>query len=172
MNHISGEVMEGQRNVLIESARIARGEILDLADFQADSHDALILPGGLGAVTNLSDYAQAGAACTVNHSLEEALLAMAASGKPIGALCIAPTILAKVLGKIRLTIGQDQETAAALESMGAAHSPSLQTEVVIDTVSKIVSTPCYMLEARVDQIGESAERLVKEVLKMIDEDTA
>lgn len=172
MNHISGEPMEEQRNVLIESARIARGDILDLADFQADSHDALILPGGLGAVTNLSDYAQAGASCKVNHSLEDAILAMAASGKPIGALCIAPTILAKVLGKIRLTIGQDHDTAAALESMGATHSPSLQTEVVIDTVSKIVSTPCYMLEARVDQIGESADRLVKEVLKMMDKDTA
>jgi enhancing lycopene biosynthesis protein 2 len=168
LNHINGEEMDEQRNVLIESARIARGEIMDLADFQAASHDALILPGGLGAAKNLSSYAFDGPDCTVNNDVEKAILAMAAHKKPIGALCIAPTILAKVLDQVQITIGQDPTTAASIEAMGAHHTTSMQTEVVVDIAHKIVTTPCYMLDARVDQIGEGADRLVQEVLNLME----
>jgi enhancing lycopene biosynthesis protein 2 len=167
LNHINGEEMDEQRNVLIESARIARGDILDLADFQAASHDALIIPGGLGAAKNLSSYAFDGQDCQINRDLKKAILAMDEANKPIGALCIAPTILAKVLNQVQLTIGQDPGTAANIEAMGAHHTTSMQGEVVVDTIRKVVTTPCYMLDARVDQIGEGADRLVQEVLKLI-----
>lgn len=166
LNHINGKEMDEQRNVLIESARIARGKILDLADFLAKAHDALIFPGGLGAAKNLSSYAFDGTDCQINGDVKNAILSMAALKKPIGALCIAPILLAQVLDQIRLTIGQDPVTAAAIETMGGHHVPSIQTEVVVDTIHRLVSTPCYMLDARVDQIGEGADRLVQELLKL------
>ncbi len=170
LNHITGEEMAEQRNVLLESARIARGDILDLASFDAASHDALIIPGGLGAAKNLSSYALDGANCTINKDVETAILSMAERNKPIGALCIAPTILAKVLKHVDLTIGQDPTTAANIVTMGASHTTTLQSEVVVDSKRRVVSTPCYMLDARVDQIGDGAEKLVQEVLKMIESD--
>ncbi len=167
LNHITGKEMDEERNVLIESARIARGSITDLAEFSAADHDALILPGGLGAAKNLSDYAFAGTACTINPDVQKAVTDMIAAGKPIGALCIAPVILARLLEDVLITVGQDPAAIAAVESMGARHRTTLQTEVVVDKEHRIVTTPCYMLNARVDQIAAGAERLVKEVLDLL-----
>ncbi len=166
-NHLTGELMEESRNVLVESARIARGEILDLAVFDADGHDALILPGGMGAATNLSSFATDGADCTINNELKKAIEVMAQAKKPIGALCIAPVILAQVLKQVELTIGQDPATITAVQAMGASHHITLQAEVVVDRQRRVVTTPCYMLKARVDQIGESADRLVCELLQLM-----
>jgi len=165
-NHLSGEAMDEERNVLVEAARIARGDIIDLADFNADAHDALILPGGLGAATNLSDFADRGADCTVNGDVEKAILAMHQQKKPIGALCIAPVILARILPAVQVTIGQDPATAEAIEQMGAGHKTTMQAEVVVDHRLRVVTTPCYMLEARVDQIAAGADRLVQEILSL------
>jgi enhancing lycopene biosynthesis protein 2 len=166
VNHLTGEEMNEQRNVLVEAARIARGKIKDLQQFDPAEHDALIFPGGLGAAGNLCTYAFDGPDCTVNKDVERAVKAMHRAGKPIGALCIAPVILAKVLGKGELTVGQDAATAADLETMGAKHTPTMHGEIVVDRANKIVSTPCYMLEARVDQIADGAENLVKAVLAL------
>ena len=166
LNHITGQEMDEQRNVLIESARIARGSIKDLKQFDPTEHDALIIPGGLGAAKNLSTYAFDGSNCTINQDVENAVNAMYEAGKPIGALCIAPVILAKVLARGELTVGQDVPTATNLEDMGAHHTPTTHGEIVVDRVNKIVSTPCYMLDARVDQIAEGAEKLVKAVLEL------
>ena len=167
LNHITGQEMNEQRNVLIESARIARGKIAALATFNPDSADALIIPGGFGAAKNLSSYAFDGPKCTVNSDVANAIRAMHKAGKPIGALCIAPVILAKVLGKGTLTIGQDSGTAENLSAMGARHQPTMQGEIAVDQDNKIVTTPCYMLNSRVDQIGEGADRVVQAVLEMI-----
>jgi enhancing lycopene biosynthesis protein 2 len=166
LNHLTGEEMNEQRNVLVEAARIARGKIKDLQEFDAAEHDALILPGGLGAAKNLSTYAFDGPDCTVNKEVEFAIRAMHSAGKPIGALCIAPVILAKVLGKGELTVGRDAPVAADLETMGAKHTQTMHGEIVVDRANRIVSTPCYMLEARVDQIADGAENLVKAVLAL------
>jgi enhancing lycopene biosynthesis protein 2 len=166
LNHITGQEMDEQRNVLIESARIARGNIKDLKLFDPAEHDALIFPGGLGAAKNLSTYAFDGSDCTINQDVEHAVKAMYKAGKPIGALCIAPVILAKVLARGELTVGQDAPTADNLENMGAQHTQTTHGEIVVDRVNKIVSTPCYMLKARVDQIAEGAEKLVKAVLEL------
>jgi enhancing lycopene biosynthesis protein 2 len=167
VDHLTGQETGEQRNVLIESARIARGKILDLATFQADNHDALILPGGFGAAKNLSTYAFDGASCTVNKDVRKAITTVAAQKKPIGALCIAPAALASILPGINVTIGQDKGTADNIEKMGARHTISSHGEIVIDKENRIVSTPCYMLDARVDQIGDGVDKLIGAILEMI-----
>ena len=168
LDHRTGEEMAEQRNVLIESARIARGDILDLAEFNPDSVDALVIPGGFGAAKNLSSYAFDGSDCTVNPDVEKAIKAMAAANKPIGALCIAPVILAEVLGnRVNLTIGQDETTAANIQKMGAAHTATWQGEITVDRDKKVITTPCYMLDSRVDQIGQGADNLIKAVLELM-----
>jgi enhancing lycopene biosynthesis protein 2 len=167
LNHITGQEMNEQRNVLIESARIARGKIAALATFSPESADALVIPGGFGAAKNLSSYAFDGTKCTVNGDVARVIKAMHAAGKPIGALCIAPVILAKVLGNVTLTIGQDQGTADNLAAMGARHQPALQGEIAIDRENKIVSTPCYMLNSRIDQIADGTDTLIRAMLEMM-----
>ncbi|MEN8189698.1 MAG: isoprenoid biosynthesis glyoxalase ElbB [Thermodesulfobacteriota bacterium] len=167
LNHLTGKPMAEERNVLVESARIARGDILDLARYKADNHDGLILPGGLGAARNLSTFASNGAECSVDKDVERAIGETAAVSKPIGALCIAPVILARLIDGAEVTIGQDQATADKISAMGARHTPTMQAEIVIDRKRKIITTPCYMLDARVDQIGESADKVVREMLEMM-----
>ena len=167
LNHITGQEMNEQRNVLIESARIARGKIASLATFVPESADALVIPGGFGAAKNLSSYAFDGVKCTVNSDVAAAIKAMHAAGKPIGALCIAPVILAKVLGNVTLTIGQDPTTADNLAAMGAKHQPTLHGEIAVDQQHKIVTTPCYMLNSRVDQIADGADHLIQAMMAMM-----
>ncbi|HYD31539.1 MAG TPA: isoprenoid biosynthesis glyoxalase ElbB [Azospirillaceae bacterium] len=164
VNHLTGDEMPESRNVLVESARIARGKIADLAAFKTEDVDALILPGGFGAAKNLSDFAVKGPDCTVNPEVERAIKAMVAAGKPVGALCIAPAILAKVLGDVELTIGSDKGTAEALESLGAKHKDTTHGEIVVDRRHKVVTSPCYMLEASVAQIAAGAESTVKALI--------
>jgi enhancing lycopene biosynthesis protein 2 len=167
LNFITNQEMNETRNVLIESARIARGNIKNLKEFQAADYDGLIIPGGLGAAKNLSTFAFDGPHCFVNKDVERAVRETAAQSKPIGALCIAPAIVAKILGNINVTIGADPATEAALAQMGASHSKTGHGEICVDPDKKIVTTPCYMLDARVDQIGEGAENLVKAMLEMV-----
>ena len=167
LNFITGEEMAESRNVLVESARIARGNIRNLKGFKAADYDGLIMPGGLGVAKNLSTFAFEGPDCSVDEDVARAVRETAAENKPIGALCIAPAIIAKVLGDVTVTIGQDAGTEAALARMGASHEKTSHGEIIIDREHKIVTTPCYMLEARVDQIGEGAENLVMAVLDMV-----
>jgi enhancing lycopene biosynthesis protein 2 len=166
INHITGEEMDETRNVLVESARIARGKIKALSEFSGKDFDALIFPGGFGAAKNLSSFAFDGVICQVNPDVEKVIKEMISLGKPIGALCIAPVILAKILGDVELTIGQDAGTAEAIEKMGATHVKTSHGEVVIDEKYKIVTTPCYMLDATIDQIGEGAANVVDALLKL------
>jgi len=168
LNHITGQEMNEQRNVLIESARIARGKIKDIRQFNPVEFDALILPGGVGAAKNLCTYAFEGPGCSVNPDLERIIKAMHDAGKPIGALCIAPVILAKVLGSVELTTGRDESTAAHISQMGARHTSTGHGEIVVDRTNRVVTTPCYMLQSRVDQIAEGAEKLVQAVLELTD----
>jgi len=120
VNHLTQKATDEKRNVLVESARIARGEIKNLADVTASDLDALILPGGFGAAKNLSDFAVKGVDAAVHPDVERLLQEMATSGKPVGAICIAPATLAKALSdkNPQVTIGNDTGTAAAIESMG------------------------------------------------------
>ena len=167
INHITGEEMDEQRNVLVEAARIARGRIRNLKEFNPVSFDGLLLPGGFGAAKNLSSWAFEGADASILPEVEEAITGMVALKKPVGALCISPVILAKVLGKVHLTIGNDEATIDALESIGATHVYATHGEVVVDPDHNLVTTPCYMLDATIDQIADGANNLVDAMLKLM-----
>ena len=167
LNFITGQEMDESRNVLVESARIARGNINNLSEYDAADYDGLIIPGGLGAAKNLSTFAFDGPHCFVNQDVERAVRDTAAQSKPIGALCIAPAIIAKILGQVEITIGEDAATEAAIAQMGASHTRTTHGEIVVDREKKVVTTPCYMLDARVDQIGAGAENLVLAMLEMV-----
>jgi enhancing lycopene biosynthesis protein 2 len=168
VNHLTGEVTGESRNVLVEAARIARGAIVDVATLGADDLDALILPGGFGAAKNLCDFAVKGAACSVHPEVERLVRAVHARRKPIGAICIAPALIARLLGDEhpRLTIGSDAPTAAALESMGATHVACGTDGTVVDRERRIVTTPAYMLAGWVAETAVGIERLVGEVLAL------
>lgn len=166
VNHLTGEVTAETRNVLVESARIARGKIRDLKEYSPVDFDGLIFPGGFGAAKNLSSFAFDGANCTVNDDVEKAIEATVEAGKPIGALCIAPAVIAKVLSKVEVTIGQDPGTASAIEQMGGKHLETSHGEIVVDVTNKVVTTPCYMLDATIDQIATGAERVVQKILEI------
>ncbi|MCX7862000.1 MAG: isoprenoid biosynthesis glyoxalase ElbB [Bacteroidales bacterium] len=167
INHLSGEVMNEKRNVLVEAARIARGNIMPLQKLNMSNFDALIIPGGYGAAKNLSTFAFDGENMKVLPELEKVILDAAKQGKVIGALCIAPAILAKVLGNVALTIGNDINVAKTLEKFGANHVNTSHTEVAIDTENKIVTTPCYMLDSSIAQIYEGIENAIRTMLKLM-----
>lgn len=169
VNHLTGHVVaEEKRNVLEEAARIARGAVRDVTGVAASELDALVIPGGYGAAKNLCSFAFDGASCSVLPAVESLVRALHEAGKPIGAMCIAPVILARVLGARapRLTIGTDPATAAALESMGARHVPCAVDDVVVDETARLVSTPAYMLAGRIGEAAEGIEKLVAAVVRM------
>jgi len=167
IDHLTGKEMPEKRNVLVESARIARGKIKALDRFWAVDYDAIIFPGGFGAAKNLSTVAFDGPDAKVNVDVENVVKAMHQAGKPIGALCIAPAVIARILGNVEVTIGSDPGTAAAIEKMGGTHRQAGHGEVVADQKNKIFTTPCYMLDATIVQIYEGAYNVVKEMLRAI-----
>ncbi|MFA6949656.1 MAG: isoprenoid biosynthesis glyoxalase ElbB [Lentimicrobiaceae bacterium] len=163
VNHITGKAMPEKRNVLIESARIARGKIKPLSEFQARSFDALVFPGGFGVAKNLCTYAFEGTDCSVNHDVEKAVKDMISLHKPIGAMCIAPVVLSKILGSIELTIGDDAGTIKDVEKMGSTHKKTSHGEVVKDARHLIYTTPCYMLDANILQIELDTSHLIESI---------
>ncbi len=171
VNHLTGDVAEGEsRNVLVESARIARGNIKDVKGVSVGDFDALILPGGFGAAKNLCDFAVNGPDCNVNPDVAKIVQATVAAKKPLAAVCIAPALIAKVLGQSNspaLTIGTDEGTAGALNSMGAKHVDCPVREFVVDEENKIVSTPAYMLAGNISEAAEGIEKTVKTLIDMI-----
>lgn len=169
VNHYTQQPTGVRRNVLVESARIARGSIKDIATIAADGLDALIFPGGFGAALNLCDFGQKGAVASVNPEVARLVREVHAAKKPIGAICIAPVLIALVLGKDvapTLTIGTDPATAAELEKTGARHRECPVTEIVVDAANRIVSTPAYMLGTRISDVNAGIARCVAEVIAM------
>lgn len=166
VNHLTGKVMPEKRNVLVEAARIARGNIKPLSAYKAEDFDALIFPGGFGVAKNLCTFAFDGIKCKVNPDVEKAVRATAVAEKPIGALCISPVLMAKILTEVEVTIGDDEATADAIENLGATHINATHGEIVVDEKYKLVTTPCYMLDATIDQIADGAENLVKKIIAL------
>ncbi len=167
VNHANNAVSHETRNVLTESARIARGQIRDIREIHAADLDAVILPGGYGAVKNLSDFCWSGEKCWVDGEVFRLLREMLAAKKPIGAICIAPAILAKVFATEgpKLTIGTDEKTAEVLQKMGATHEAAQADEIVVDEHLQIVSTPGYMLATRISEVQSGVDRMVEAVLR-------
>ena len=172
VDHRTGKPSSETRNVLAESARIARGNIQNIKDVDVDALDAIVLPGGFGAAKNLSTFAADGPGCSVDDDVAGALRSMHTAGKPIAALCIAPAVVAALFGEQlhpSITIGTDEGTAAALEKMGARHKKVGVTDVVVDAENRLVTTPCYMSATRVREIAEGAENAVRELLKLVEQ---
>jgi len=170
INHLSGEPMAETRNVLIESARIARGNIQPLDQANADALDALIVPGGFGAAKNLSNFASQGSECRVDGALKTLVQQMHAAGKPLGFMCIAPAMLPKIFDfPLRLTIGTDIDTAEVIEEMGGEHVPCPVEDIVVDEENKIITTPAYMLAQNIAEAATGIEKLVERVLVLTGE---
>ena len=167
VNHLTGEAMNETRNVLVESARIARGKIKDLKDYRAKDFDALLFPGGFGVAKNLCTFAIDGVDCQVNPDVERAIKETAALKKPIGALCISPVLVAKVLEGAEVTIGQDEATAEAIAKLGGTHQKTNHGEVVHDVRYNVFTTPCYMLDATIVDINAGAQNIVKAMLESL-----
>jgi len=169
-DHLTMQESGERRNILVESARIARGNIRDIRDVKSADLDAVVFPGGFGAAKNLCDFAVKGAAASVNPETLRLLKEMVTAKKPIGVICIAPAMLAAALGKElapTVTIGNDVGTAAEIEKTGAIHQECPVTGFVVDEKNKIVSTPAYMLATRISEAQAGIEKCVKEVIKLI-----
>lgn len=167
VDHFSGDETGEKRNVLVESARIARGEIKDVHELHAADYDALIIPGGFGAAKNLSDFAISGATCTVQPDVLKAAQSFVSAQKPIGMMCIAPAMAAKIFGEgIICTIGKDAETAATLTQMGATHEECEVSEIVEDAAHKLVTTPAYMLAQSISEAASGIYKMVDRVLEL------
>ncbi len=167
MNHYTKEVMPEKRNMLVEAARIARGDIHPLTELKSADFDAVVFPGGFGAAKNLFTYAIKGTKAEVDAEVERVIKDFHAQRKPIGALCISPVLLAKVLGNITITVGTDERTIHDVETFGAQHINTQQTEVIADKENMVFSTPCYMLPATIADIADCAENLIETILENI-----
>lgn len=169
INHLTGEESAETRNVLVEAARIVRGNIQDIQEVSGHDLDALIFPGGFGAAKNLSTFAFKGTDCTVHGDVARLVGQVHQDGKPIGAICISPVVLAKVFGgevQLELTIGSDPDTAEAINKMGGKHKEASVTDIVVDTANKVVTTPAYMCANNVSEAAAGIEKLVAKVLEM------
>ncbi len=169
-NHLTKDSDEKneQRNVLTESARLCRGDAKDLTNLFAKDFDGLAFPGGFGAAKNLSNWAQKGAACEVNSEVQRVILEFYNASKPIGAICIAPTLLAKVLGskKVTVTIGNDKETAKEIEKTGAQHEDCPVDDYISDRETKVVTTPAYMYEnAKPHEVFKGISAMANELVE-------
>lgn len=171
IDHLKAKPAPGEtRNVLVESARIARGNIVALGEVRVADYDALFFPGGFGAVKNLCTFAIEGSNCNVQPDVARVIREAHAADKPLCFICIAPAIAAKVLGSIagvKLTIGDDAETAGAINEMGASHVPCPVREATVDAQHKVVSTPAYMKASSIAEVFEGIKRAVDETLRLI-----
>jgi len=174
IDHTKGEEDKNPRNVLVESARIARGNISSLDKLNADNFDAMIIPGGFGAAKNLSNWATDGVNCTVNKEVENAIKMFEKSKKPMGFCCIAPVLAAKCIPGVEITVGKSSGenwpyagTCAAVAECGAVHFEKEVTDVHVDTKHKVVSTPAYMCDTKVHLIHDGVGNMVRNVLQLV-----
>ena len=174
VNHATGQPSGETRNRMVEAARIARGAIEPLAKLRVDGFDAVVFPGGFGAATNLCDFGSGGGAdCTVRSDVARVIKEFHAARKPIGVVCIAPVLVARVLGTqaggpgVGVTIGSDEGTAKAIAQMGSTNVPKKVTEAHVDAANRILSTPAYMCEAKPHEVFEGVGKLVEQLAKML-----
>ena len=166
INHATGDVMDEERNVLVEAARISRGNITDLADVNIDDFDAVFLPGGFGAAKNLCTFATEGADCSIDGDVERILKGFHSAQKPIGAVCISPAVVVRAIGGVTVTIGTDPGTADALTAMGGTHATRNVDECHVDSTNKVVTAPAYMIDTGIAEIAQGIEAAVHTLVDM------
>ena len=171
VNHLTGEEINETRNVLVESARIARGDITDLAQLTSDDMDALLFPGGFGAALNLCDFALKGADCHIHPEVKRIIQEILVAQKPLGFICIAPALFARAVKNAdmtaKITIGNDQATADQIEKLGSQHEICSVDDCIVDEENKIVSTPAYMLAGNISEAASGIEKLVHQIMKWV-----
>lgn len=173
INHGTGDEMKETRNVLVESARLARGKVRPLEELSADDFDALILPGGFGAAKNLCDFAVKGEDLELVAGLQDAVQPFLAAGKPIGVMCIAPVMVPKLLGEgISVTIGNDASVSGAISAQGGLHKSCEVTDIVVDAANRVVTTPAYLLAERISEAAQGIFKLVERIDSWIEDDKA
>jgi enhancing lycopene biosynthesis protein 2 len=169
INHITGQKSMEKRNVLEESARISRGEITDIRSADPSDFDAVIVPGGFGAAKNLSSFAFQGKDCSVQKDFEQLILKFHNAGKPIGAICIAPAVIAKIFENkksLEITIGKDPGTASAIKAMGHEHIEADASGIAWDRANRIVTTPAYMMAKSISEAETGIAKLVKKIIEI------
>lgn len=171
INHLKGEPAEGEsRNVLVEAARIARGDIKNMADVKVDDFDGLFFPGGFGAAKNLTTFAVDGPDCQINGEVLRLVKETIEAKKPLAAVCIAPVIIAKALEgtgiKTAVTIGNEEGVAGGINKLGAEHINCPVRDFVLDGENKIITTPAYMLGQNILEVAEGIEKTCKEYMKL------
>ncbi|KAM4699126.1 glutamine amidotransferase-like class 1 domain-containing protein 3, mitochondrial [Discoglossus pictus] len=183
IDHSKGQPAQESRNVLVESARLARGDISALSQLDTQDHDAVIFPGGFGAAKNLSSFAVDGDSCRVHRDVERVLKDFNKAKKPIGLCCIAPVLAAKVLPGVEVTVGQEEEqggkwpyagTAQAISAMGGKHCAKevhisysqRRLDAHVDAAQRVVTTPAFMCNAPLHQIYDGIGVMVRGVLKL------
>tara|TARA_B100000749_G_scaffold279661_1_gene273017 strand:+ start:286 stop:933 length:648 start_codon:yes stop_codon:yes gene_type:complete len=166
-DHISGDEGE-KRNVLIESSRITRGQIEPLSALDPNDFDGVVFPGGFGAALHLCDFAKSGHKCTVLKEAESAIKSFYEQSKPIAAFCIAPALVARVLGEhaVEVTIGNDKETASEIEKTGAQHVECAVDDFVTDRMNKVITSPAYMYEEKPHLVFTGITKALKEFVEM------
>lgn len=181
LNHLTGEEMAEKRNVMIESARIARGAVGDLAAATSDDFDALVIPGGFGAAKNLNQWAVSGPDGDIDADVKRLIVEMLKAGKPIAGLCMGPTVIAKALEgediNASLTVGTTeapspydiQGISEGMASIGAMPSMASVEEVIVDHTNKIVTAPCYMMEASIREVRENIAMAIIELVNLVNE---
>lgn len=167
INHLTSEEQPETRNVLVEAARIARGEIKPLSELDASQYDAVVLPGGFGAAKNLCNFAFNGSDLTVNEEVTACVKAFASVNKPVGLMCIAPAMAGRLFGDgVKATVGTDADTASALEQTGVDHQDCPVDDIVVDESHKLVTTPAYMLARSISEAAVGIDKLVDKVLEL------
>lgn len=168
VNHLTGEVDVGdRRNVLVESARIARGEIMATTDLEIEAFDGLVIPGGFGAAKNLCNFAVTASDCEIAPEVQTFINEFIEAKKPVGFICIAPVMIPKLYAKgARGTIGHDSDTAHAFNLMGGEHIDANVEQIIVDEANKLVSTPAYMLAENIAQAHIGIDKLVKKVIEL------
>ncbi len=169
VDHLKKAPTGGERNVLQEAARIARSDITDLKQAKGTDHEGWVLPGGFGAAKNLSEFASKGAGASVNKEVNRVIREAFAARIPVGAVCIAPAVLALIgkgsSTKLKLTIGNDKDTAKLITGMGHSHVDAAVTDIVVDSDRKVVTTPAYMYhDAPLDQVNIGIDKLTAQVV--------
>lgn len=166
IDHASGEHTDETRSAYTEAARLARSEIQPLNELNADNFDTVILPGGFGAASTLSDFAEAGENCEVQPDVLRAIDDMTKVNKPVGFICIAPVIAAKLYQDVKVTIGNNAEVASKIEAMGAQHIQCAVDDIVVDHNHRVVTTPAYMLGPTMVEVSQGIHKLVRQILQM------
>ena len=172
VNHFNGDTIGSSRNILVEASRIARGNIVPVGTVNGDDLDALIFPGGTGMAKNLFDYSMTGPNCTVFSDVERLARVIFEAGKPLGAICIAPVMVAKILQNMgrkgKVTGGCNEQINADIQTMGIEAEQAGAEDIVVDEKNKIVSTPAYVEANSIMEAAEGIEKLVSKVLEMIE----